>query len=72
MFAGMPASGPPALPSLPMIRMLPVRSPSRMRPSGRKRNHAPFSPSATVSTVNVSVFAGAGARVCPSHAGSGW
>ena len=72
MFAGMPASGSDALPCALTIRILPSRSPSRMRPSGRNRNDAPFSPSANVWTVNASVFAGAGARVCPSHCGSGW
>jgi len=61
--AGMPASGSDGLPSLPMMRMRPLRSPRRMRPSGRNWNAAPFNPSANVCTVNASVFAGAGARV---------
>ena len=43
-----------------------------MRPSERKlKQYPPINPDATVSTSYAAVFAGLGARVCPSHAGMG-
>src|SRR5262249_19200607 len=71
MAAGRPPTS-EVLPSLPAILMCPPRSPTRMRPSGRKlKQKAPASPSTAASTLHSAILAGRAARVCPSHCGIG-
>jgi hypothetical protein len=72
MSAGIPSIGADTTPSFATILMRPGRSPTSMRPSGRKlRQNAAENPSATVSTSYAAVFIAFGERVWPGHSGIG-